>query len=374
MKCRKKIVFLTYIPSPYRVDFFNELKKHCNLLVIYYCSKMPNSPWLKSDKVQNYKNKVLFEESKITGLFNLIKLLHKNRTEIIVIGGYSMLAEIISIFYLKLFRVKFVLNSDGGFITKGFFKTLVKKFLIQSASYWLSSGINTTKTLINYGAKSSAIFEYHFSSLFKKDLLKDILPNEIINDLRNELKLKKDVNYLIFVGQLVQRKGVDILLEAIKNVKSHNFEVLIVGSGDQEEILIDNLGDLSIKNKVHFLGKLPKEQVLKYLKVSDVFVFPSREDIWGLVLNEAVSSGLPIISSRRVGAAFSLIKDGVNGYIVNTGNVIELSNAIEKILNKDLRLMSNESLNIAVKFTIEQMVEDHLVLFDKISLNPKNNN
>lgn len=327
---------------------------------------MPNTPWQNSEKSHNYKNIILFKKSKTRGLVNLLKILYKNRNEIIVIGGYSMLAEIVSIFFLKLIRVKFVLNSDGGFITKGFFKTKIKQKLIKSATYWLSSGINTSKSLIYYGANNSNIYEYHFSSLFDNEILKEQLPLSIKEDLRAELSLKNGVVYLIFVGQLIHRKGVDILIEALKNVKNTNYEILIIGDGNLNINLKDSIKNHPIKEIVHFLGKLPKEQVLKYLKVSDIFVFPSREDIWGLVLNEAIAYGLPIISTKQVGSSYSLIEPGKNGYIINADDVDELAKAIDSLLARDLAIMKEFSINLAQQFTIENMVKNHLILFAKL--------
>ena len=277
-----------------------------------------------------------------------------------------MLVEILTIFFLKIFRIDFIQNSDGGFITKGFFKTLLKKKLIQSASYWLSSGVNTTKTLLYYGAKSSAVYEYHFSSIFNDEVDKRPLINAEISVLKTELNLKTDVLYLVFVGQLIHRKGVDVLIRSLEFITNSKIEVLIIGSGEEQENLIEIANNRKTQIKVHFLGKLSKDLVLKHLKISDLFVFPSREDIWGLVLNEAIAKGLPVISTNKVGSALSLIHSGINGFVIDVDNHLVLAEAINEILSKDLKLMKEKSLSIAKKHTIEQMVEDHIVLFNEI--------
>lgn len=369
MKIKRKVIFLTYIPSPYRVDFFNELSKYCDLNVLYYYENMPNSPWKKTNQVHNYKYVFLLQQSRFKGLFVLLKLLYKNRNETIVVGGYSMLAEIFAIFFLKLLRVKFVLNSDGGFKTKGFVKTILKKQLIKSASYWLSSGINTSNTLVYYGAKPSNIFEYHFSSLFENEVLKKNIEGEELIKKRKRLNLKSNVTYVVFVGQLIHRKGLDILLEAVALMKNKKMEFLVIGAGDQMNSLKEYCDFNNIKERVHFIGKCPKPEVLEYLKVSDVFVFPSREDIWGLVLNEAVANGLPVISTKQVGSAYSLISDDENGYLINSDNVSDLVGTLDKLVFKNLNIMRLKSLEKAQKYTIENMVIDHMFLFNKLNLN-----
>lgn len=373
MDFKKKIIFLTYIPSPYRVDFFNELSKVCDLTVVFYYPSMDNEPWQNSDKKLYFKNLYLYQKSSfMSGTITLFKFLFEHKNDVIIIGGYAKGAEIAAIFFLKLFNIKFVINSDGGFVTQGFLKKILKTILIKSASNWLSSGVNTTKTLVYYGAEKANIFEYNFSSLSKKEIVNDNLSLSDVKLLRQELGLAKDSIYLIFVGQLIYRKGVDILLKSLETVNPNvNLNVLIIGSGDQKENLLEIVNKSNSPHKVQFLGKLSKNSVLNYLKVSDCFVFPSRYDIWGLVLNEAVANGLPIISSSAVGSAYSLIKQGENGFILDVNDPLCLSNAINDLISKDLNIMKKNSIAKAKDFTIERMVADHLVLFNKLNATSK---
>lgn len=369
----KKVIFLTYIPSPYRVDFFNELNKFCDLYVVYYEKGANNLGWKETQKVHTYKHTILFEKSKLLGILNLFKLLISERKNIFVIGGYAMLPEILAILFLKIIGVKFVINSDGGFITKGFLKTLIKKVLIQSASYWLSSGVNTTKTLQYYGAKISNIFEYNFTSLMQEDVMKEVLTIDEKNQLKHKLNLKIGTSYIIYVGRLIQLKGVDVLINAISEIKTKNIELLLIGDGEEKVNLDRLINEKGLFNIVRFLGKKSKNDVLKYLKASDLFVLPSRGvgDVWGLVINEAIANGLAIISTKKVGASYSLIKEGLNGYIINCDNEIELSHAIEKVYAGNLFEQQKISLNIAQDYTIENMAKAHLKLFNKLNANTR---
>jgi len=367
----KKIVFLTYIPSPYRVDFFNKLSEEVDLKVIYYNRSMINSPWKKEEKENKFEHLYLFDESKFKGILNLFRLLRSHKNDILVVGGYYLLPEILTIFYCIFFKKKFILNSDGGFVTKGFLKTNFKKLLISSADYWLSSGINTSETLIFYGAEPKKIYEYSFSSLHQNEIVNKPINRDELYRLKDKLQLNKDVRYLIFVGQLIPRKGVDVLLKSLPFLNDTDVEVLIIGNGPELENLRDIVQNHKIPCKVNFLGKQSKEVVLNYLKIADLFVFPSREDIWGLVLNEAVGNGLPVISTNRVGSAFSLIDQGKNGFIVDVDNPHILAQAINDVLSADLEKMKKRSLDIAMQFTVEEMVVKHLELF-KICSDEKN--
>jgi glycosyltransferase involved in cell wall biosynthesis len=364
MRIKKKIIFLTYIPSPYRVDFFNELSKFEDLFVVYYEKGVNNLGWKESIKKHTYQSDILFTNGRLNGYIKLFKILFNNRNETFVIGGYAMMPEILSILFLKILRIKFVLNSDGGFITQGYLKTIFKKVLIKSASFWLSSGENTTKTLEYYGAKQNEIYEYFFTSLKKKDVLSNLLTIKEKNVLKVKLNLNIEKTYIIYVGQLIQRKGVDVLINSMVNLELNNIELLLIGDGESRDHLYELVEKNNLSSKIHFLGKKTKQDVLNYLKASDIFALPSREDIWGLVVNEAVANGLAIVSTKQVGASYSLVKE--NGFIIDCDNFEELSFAINEIYNNNLIKMQSTSLQIAEKYTIENMVDAHVQLFKKI--------
>ena len=367
MKNKRKIIFLTYIPSPYRVDFFNELSKIYQLNVVYYNNPTNNLGWVNNDKKHNYYKYTLFKKSKLKGFLKLFNILYNNRNEIIVIGGYAKMVEIVAILYLRLLNIDFILNSDGGFITDiNRPKKFLKKALINSAKYWLSSGSNTTTTLEFYGADSSRIFEYHFTSVFDDEVLKTPLSINILDKLKNELNLNSNAHYLVFVGQLIERKGIDILIRALELMRNNGFELLIIGEGDEKGSLEEYSENAGLAGKVHFLGKRNKNEILDYLSVSDIFVFPSREDIWGLVLNEAIGRGLVLVSTNKVGASYSLIENGINGFIFENEDYMNLANILDKLSDMNLEPLKERSLRIAENFTIERMVLDHSILFDKI--------
>ena len=98
---------------------------------------------------------------------------------------------------------------------------------------------------------------------------------------------------------------------------------------------------------------------------ADLFVLPTREDIWGLVINEAMSNGLPIISTNRCIAGLELVKDGENGFIVPVDDVDALSQKIETILSNEqiLETMGKKSLEKIKDYTFEQMAKRHMEIF-----------
>ena len=121
----------------------------------------------------------------------------------------------------------------------------------------------------------------------------------------------------LFIGRLVKHNGVE---ELIKQFNSNFFDKVatlrIVGSGNQEAYLKDKYES----EKVIFVGKKLYIDLIQELHVASCFVCPSIFEPWGLVVNEALSSSLPVIATKEVGASFDLIKDKKTGFIANDMN------------------------------------------------------
>lgn len=162
----------------------------------------------------------------------------------------------------------------------------------------------------------------------------------------------------ITVGQFIRRKGFDVLLNAwVKCDKE--YELYIIGAEPTKEYL-DIKEELHLEN-VHFEGFKTKEELKCYYQAADLFVFPTREDIWGLVVNEAMANGLPVITTDKCVAGLELIKDGENGYIVPTENSEMLASKINELMRNDsLRLsMAMNGLQKIRRYTVENMANVH---------------
>jgi len=144
---------------------------------------------------------------------------------------------------------------------------------------------------------------------------------------------------VVFVGQLIQRKGVDLLLEAIGPLfaEQPKLALSVIGDGGEARALQDRTRSLGIEDRVNFEGTVSSETIQARLASADVLVLPSRWDGWGMVVNEALSAGVPVIVSHRCGAA-DLIQHGVNGYVFRSEDVKNLRKCLRSFLkNADAR-------------------------------------
>jgi glycosyltransferase involved in cell wall biosynthesis len=189
------------------------------------------------------------------------------------------------------------------------------------------------------------------------------------DDLRKKLNLDNK-KVILYVGRLVTEKGIDYLLEAFAKLEKTNNDValIVVGGpvGDltkyKPEELLAKCRDMGVEN-THFPGWVYGEDKTIYFMLANVVVLPSiffsiGSEVWGLVLNEAMSVGKPIIATYAVGAAYDLIENGVNGYIVPDKDSEALFKSIKAIIDNSSteKNFGEKSKEILFgKFTYEHM-------------------
>src|SRR5262249_42943109 len=136
----------------------------------------------------------------------------------------------------------------------------------------------------------------------------------------------------LYCGQMIRRKGVDVLLTAFDQLiaSGTRAELLLVG---READLPEFLTDTSSASRacIQYAGFQAPGHLPKFFAESDVFVLPSRHDGWGVVINQALGAGLPVITSEAVGAGHDLVEHGVNGLHVKAGDVGQLRDALARL-------------------------------------------
>lgn len=153
-----------------------------------------------------------------------------------------------------------------------------------------------------------------------------------------------DNRTFLFLGALIQRKGVVDLLEAVKQMKNRNvsnFHVLIAGSGAEENQLKEYTEQNGLQSYVDFLGWITKEQKPSLLEKADVLVLPSYNEGLPIAILEAMSYALPIISTD-VGSIAEAVQEDVNGFLIAPGDVNALTDAMVK-LTVNTKLWKEES-------------------------------
>lgn len=359
---KKKILFYTNIPSPYRVDFFNELGKYCELTVLFESTHSTERDELwKQYHFDNFEGIIMRGKRTAVDMAfcpEIIGHLRARKYDEIVITIMASLTSILAVNWLRLHHIPYIYEGDGGFVhSENRLKYLVKKNVISHAKYCFSTSSAFDEYCKNYGASSEKTYKYPFTSVWEKDVLEKPLSGSDKQTLRTQYGIPEQ-HMLISVGQMIHRKGFDILLRAAE-VLDKSWGIYLVGGQPSEE-LRDLVVQLSLKN-VHFVDFMPKEKLWKYYQAADLFVLPTRDDPWGLVVNEAMANALPVITTTRCIAGLEMVENGANGFLYEPEDVDQLKGVLTEVSNGSLNLakMADVALQTAKKYTIEEMVKAH---------------
>ena len=156
-----------------------------------------------------------------------------------------------------------------------------------------------------------------------------------------------------FVGTLINRKYPEAIIHALNNYDNRNYTINYVGEGELDGYLKQLAEKYDMSDHINFLGRLPREQVMEILKDTDCFVMISKFETFGLVYLEAMANGCITIASRDEGID-GIIKDGVNGFLCEAGNWLELRkiiNHINMLSDVEKQLISMNARKTAYKMT-----------------------
>lgn len=333
MEKRIKMVFVTQNLAPFRVQWLNELGKYIDIKIFHlndYDSTV-NAKYLSfvTDNLEIDDNYSKIGKYKF---FKVNKIL-KEKADLLMLDGYGFIGQIVLIMILKLLGKKFYISVDGGFINKNEkrIRGILKRFCINSAKGFFSTCEETDKFISHYAKKDVVLYRHYFSSIYSDDICR------ITSKEKEYFKKKYDLQdkfVVIAVGRFIHIKGFDILLKAAK-IAEKDICFVFVGGKPTEEYN-DLIKGISSEN-VRFIDFLDKEKLKEYYFASDIFAMPSRGDIWGLVIGEAMAYGLPVLSSDTCIAGLAMVKDGENGYIVSGEDP-------EEYYSKVLELKNNENL------------------------------
>ncbi|MBL7147195.1 MAG: glycosyltransferase family 4 protein [Nanoarchaeota archaeon] len=263
----------------------------------------------------------------------------------------------IGFFISKLRRKKFIIWSetfDWPRAPRSKILDPLVKFISRHSDACIAAGTKARAYFIKKGAKPKNVF-IAYDSAVKHQIIK--------RDDKPEYKNKKIILYL---SRIVPYKGLDFLIKAFAKLEKERGDIflLIGGKGSFEDEAKRLAKNLSVKN-IKFLGPVDRDYLGFYYSICDIFVLPSTfrdydAECWGLVSNEAMAFGKPIISTDAVGGAHDLIKNRINGFMVKHGNVEELYLALKKILLNDKlrKKMGEESKKlIETKFNYNNRAE-----------------
>jgi len=327
---------ISEIPTPYRVPFFAQLAARPEIeLDILFCARSePDRPWQIDAALDALPHRVLrgfapsIRTRRNTFVYQLnpgvLPLLARSRPDAIVVGGYSVFAEQVAIAIARLRGIPYLLHSESTLASpRPAHIRLAKRALVapivRSSAAGLATGTEAARYLERYGLPRERI---------------RIVPNTIdvaaygrdarVARARNAaLRSSRGLpdRFVLFAGRLVEDKGVHDLIEAQRLLGSDGDPLLVAGEGPLAR-------ELRALPGVHVLGFLQTDRLIELYALAQWTVVPSRREPWGVVVNEALACGCPVIVTDVVGSGVDLVLDGVNGRVVQAGAPAALAAAL----------------------------------------------
>jgi len=363
----RRVVIITEIIAPYRIPVFNALarRRDIDLHVIFLAETDPTQrQWLV------YKNEIYFSYEVLPSWRRRIgnqclllnwgaeAALRQAAPDFIVCGGYNYIASWQAMSWARRNRVLFALWSESTTCDQRsghvWVEALKERFLSRCDAF-VVPGQSSAEYLHKYGAPVSTIFTApnavdsewftHQAEAARQDAGK----------YRRALNLP--ARFFLFAGRLVQEKGIFDLLQAYGSLRAelrNEVGLVFVGDGAERSELRRRAAAIQ-PGAICITGFAQRERLASYYALADALVFPTHTDPWGLVVNEALACGLPIISTTTAGCAADLIEDGWNGRVVAGGDIRHLAFAMTELAsNSELRsLMGQRSLERSKRFSPE---------------------
>ncbi len=374
---KPRVLFVHHKCLWYRIPIFNMLAKKYDTCFIF----------TKEKKVDDLKAEYRIIKRHGFGFLNiavgLIPALFRYKYDLVVFPQPNSPGELIDclicFFAVKVRRKPYTIWSglwkwkeDKDLLPTRLYKALGREivgYIYRNANSCVSYGTKHSDYLLHLGVPAEKIFIAPQSSVLNTS-------NCDVKKVKDDLGIAEK-KIVLYVGRLIELKGVNYLIEAFARIRQERKDVCLIiigGDGwygktkeklisvDRLKILSEKLG-LKLDQDIFFLGEVENNNLSAYYLISNIFVLPGIThrigEAWGLVLNEAMQFGKPVISTDAVGAAYDLIEDGINGFRVPERDVEALYKAMCKILSdKELeQKMGKESKRIISNYSYERMFD-----------------
>jgi glycosyltransferase involved in cell wall biosynthesis len=318
---RPRVVYWNNIPAPYMVERFNALAglAHLDFEAWFNARSEPGRSWDVDERAWRFAYRLLPGVRLGGREFRFPAPLLARRPDLLV----SLYAEPVFIAGWALARLRGsktcfrVLMTHDSWVRRSALKDRVKRFLFRSVDAIETPGADGRDFAVRCGAAPEKVFiATHTVDVAHFDRVSRAARGACREALRMRLGLRGCT--FIFVGRLWEGKGLEHLLQALHRVQAASAEpvsLLLAGDGGAEAALRALCRARGLRN-VAFAGFVQKQALPEYHAAADVFVFPTLGDPYGLAVDEAMASGLPVISTSAAGEIRARVREGINGYVV----------------------------------------------------------
>ncbi len=344
-----RVLLLNNVPAPYFDPLFERVGRESGweLTVCYSSNWNQAVGWKDGAITQNDAHRTVILDrqrpwlkarfgSSFAAMAALLDLLASEPPDCLLVYGYTLLPQMNALLWAMRTNTPYVIAGDANIYNdtatglKRFIKGLWLRSVVQRAAALLSVGTVNRLFWSAYGARAEQIFDARFAVDNDFFAQASAARENAAETLRQKLGLAGKVVFL-FVGRLVKRKNVDLIIRAARQLNDERIAVVIAGSGEE----LESLEALAAGDpRVIFAGNVAQTELPMFYALADALILPASQEPWGLVVNEAMACGLAIIAHQHCGAAVDLV-GADNGAALASFSTNELAEAMRRIASSD---------------------------------------
>jgi glycosyltransferase involved in cell wall biosynthesis len=330
---RPRVVLIGNIIAPYRIPTLRELAQRLPIRVLFSAETEPGRDWsIRRDLPFAYEvvpsTARRIGHRRVYPSPTLFARLVRLRPDVVISAGFSF-PSLWSLLYCRLAGARLILLNEGTRHTEagqvGPVGKLARRILVPLAHAYVGISSDAVDRFRDLGAPPD--------SCFRSPYALDIDGRPLRSRSEEDSTLR-----LLFVGRLIELKGLREFLDALAALDSRSWEFTLAGGGPLEEPLRDQAERLGIADRVRFVGFVDQGDLPALYAQHDVFVLPSLTETFGVVVLEAMAAGLPVIASSIAGTTRDFVVEGETGWVVAPLDHADLVRALEAALEARPRL------------------------------------
>jgi glycosyltransferase involved in cell wall biosynthesis len=301
------------------------------------------------------------------------------RPDVINLTGYYDPAQLLLLFWANANGVRVIMQNESTAADhqRGGWKERFKRWVFsrcdgffcfgsQSADYMIGLGVPPDRVLVRKNAVDN-------------NTLRLVYEQALFTRAAQQKELGLRPKNFIFIGRLIEFKNLPMLLSAYSDALAESphaadWGLIILGDGDERDKLVRQIDTLGLTGKAKLLPGRPWFQVPEVMALSNVLVLPSRSEPWGLVVNEAMACGLPVIVSDRCGCVIDLVHDGRNGFVFDPNQPAQLTKLLAQFMNDavDSEQLGEAAKHYIAPYSPEAVGQEMLDGFKRVVLTNQN--
>ena len=378
-----KLAIINSHPIQYFAPLYQRLSQESDIdLTVYYCSRHGLEEYYDSGfggqkikwdipLLEGYHSIFLKNKNRKNNLkgfwsllnIDILKEIYKKKYDAVWIHGHNYATYLLAFLACKISKTPIFIRGETHLkLKRPWFKLRLRKYILNlfysHCDACLSIGSLNTNFYEYHGVPKEKIFLVPYTvdnTKFKKNITQ---PANLDN-IKTKLKIPLDLPVILFASKFIKRKKPIDLLRAKLELEKDNIKsaLIFIGSGEEGEELKKFCIDQKLQN-VYFIGFRNQSELPSYYSIADIFVLPSFDEPWGLIINEVMCSGVAIVCSDEIGAVPDLVLSGKNGFTYPAGDIELLTKYLKHlIVFPDIcEDFGKKSLEIISKWSYEECV------------------